>query len=93
MILPIFLFFTSMEGILQDKTDKSVDERILDAVFKAIGSPRSYSLDGEAIENLSPDELARLISMARRLKAESSPTGARTPFRIFVQNCNTTYDE
>ena len=75
------------------ETDTTIDRALLEAVLQALSSPKSYSLDGEAIENHSPEELARLISMVRQLKGESSPATSRSPFRVSVQNCNTTYDE
>lgn len=77
---------------MKDKTD-SIDEKILDAVLQALKSPKQYSLDNESISNYTPDELAKIISMARKLKAEASPTASRSPFRVSVQNCNSTFEE
>lgn len=73
--------------------DQTIDQKILDAVLKALASPKTYALDGESISGYTPDELAKLISMARRLKGEAVPSTGRTPFRISVQNCNSTYLE
>lgn len=72
-----------------------IDNELLKAVMKALSSPRSYSLDGESIVGYTPDELAKLISMARQLKGEQSPVpqSGRSPFRVSVQSANSTYSE
>lgn len=72
---------------------KTIDDEILEAVLNALASPSQYVLDNESITSRSPEELASLISMARKLKAEASPTASRSPFRVSVQNCNSTYSE
>jgi len=72
---------------------KTIDAQVLEAVLNALASPSQYVLDGESITSRSPEELASLISMARKLKAESSPSRSRSPFRVSVQNCNSTYKE
>lgn len=72
---------------------RTIDDEILEAVLNALASPSQYVLDNESITSRSPEELASLISMARKLKAEASPTASRSPFRVSVQNCNSTYSE
>lgn len=72
---------------------KTIDAQVLEAVLNALSSPSQYVLDNESITSRSPEELASLISMARKLKAEASPTASRSPFRVSVQNCNSTYSE
>jgi len=75
--------------------DQTTDQKMLDAVLKALASPKSYSLDGESISGYTPDELAKLISMARQLKGEQSPVpqSGRSPFKVSVQSANSTYSE
>ena len=73
--------------------DQTIDQKMLDAVLKALASPKSYSLDGESISGYTPDELAKLISMARRLQPVPPAGRPAAPFRVAVQNCNSTYTE
>ena len=68
------------------------DARLLQAILDALASPSAYTLDGESISNRTPEELARLIAMARALSAKSAAT-PRAPFRVAVQNCNRTHLE